>query len=96
MTAQPEHSGAHSPPMGTVAELRSALSTWGLPEDLAAFEAELDAADLDDLTHVREIIQAYRHRVLMRQDLQAVAAITRTADDVEAELRRKLQETAGR
>lgn len=63
MTAQPDHHDgpAFNPPMGTLAELRAALSTWGFPGDRQQFEEELDAADLDDLTRVREITQAYRH-----------------------------------
>ncbi|MGW7824428.1 hypothetical protein ACWGLF_41540 [Streptomyces puniciscabiei] len=67
MTAQPEHPGVSqfSPPMRTLAELREALSTWGFPGDRQKFEKELDAIELDDLTAVREIAQAYRHRVLM-------------------------------
>ncbi|MET8945432.1 hypothetical protein ACH4ZX_39200 [Streptomyces sp. NPDC020490] len=96
MTAQPEHPAASqfSPPMRTLAELREALSTWGFPGDRQAFEKELDAIDLDDLTRVREITQAYRHRILMRYDSGAMAALARPADDVEAELRRKLAEAA--
>ncbi|EST17910.1 hypothetical protein [Streptomyces roseochromogenus] len=96
MTAQPEHSGVSqfSPPMRTLAELREALSTWGFPGDRQEFERELDAIELDDLTAVREIAQAYRHRVLMRYDSGAMAALARPADDVEAELRRKLAEAA--
>ncbi|MGW2463910.1 hypothetical protein ACWC2M_33725 [Streptomyces sp. NPDC001761] len=96
MTAQPEHPGVSqfSPPMRTLAELREALSTWGFPGDRQAFEKELDAIELDDLTAVREIAQAYRHRVFMRYDSDAMAALARPADDVEAELRRKLAEAA--
>ncbi|MFI5621793.1 hypothetical protein [Streptomyces sp. NPDC051567] len=79
MTAQPEHhheggSAVFDPPMGTLRELRAALATWGFPGDRDRFEAELDAADLDDLTRVREITQAYRHRVLLRLDPAAAAA----------------------
>lgn len=95
MTAQPDHQAARpgfNPPMGTLAELREALSTWGFPGDRQRFEEELDALDLDDLTKVRELTQAYRHRVLLRYDPQGMAALARTTDDVEAELRRKLTE----
>ncbi|WP_330294062.1 hypothetical protein [Streptomyces sp. NBC_00576] len=94
MTAQPDHQAARgfNPPMGTLAELREALSTWGFPGDRQRFEEELDALDLDDLTKVRELTQAYRHRVLLRYDPQAMAALARTTADVEAELRRKLAE----
>lgn len=94
MTAQPEHPGVSrfSPPMRTLAELREALSTWGFPGDRQEFEKELDAIDLDDLTKVREITQAYRHRVLMRYSPEAMAALARPTGDVEAELRRKLAE----
>ncbi|MFE3866112.1 hypothetical protein ACFXPT_37720 [Streptomyces goshikiensis] len=95
MTAQPDHQAARpgfTPPMRTLAELRAALSTWGFPGDRERFEAELDAADLDDLTQVREVTQAYRHRVVLRYDAQGMAALARTTTDVEAELRRKFEE----
>ncbi|MGN9763041.1 hypothetical protein [Streptomyces sp. SD31] len=94
MTAQPDHSGASqfSPPMRTLAELREALSTWAFPGDRQAFEEELDAIELDDLTRVREITQAYRHRILMRYEAGAMTALARSTGDVEAELRRKLAE----
>ncbi|MFE4829836.1 hypothetical protein [Streptomyces sp. NPDC056672] len=95
MTAQPDHQanrpGIH-PPMGTLAELRAALSTWGFPGDRQQFEEELDALDLDDLTKVRELTQAYRHRILLRYDSQGMAALARSTDDIEDELRRKLAE----
>ncbi|ELP69953.1 hypothetical protein PV735_46855 [Streptomyces turgidiscabies] len=97
MTAQPDHQAdppGFNPPMGTLAELREALSTWGFPGDRQKFEAELDAADLDDLTKVREITQAYRHRVLLRYDPLGMAALARPTADVEAELRRKLEEAS--
>ncbi|MFF4647498.1 hypothetical protein [Streptomyces sp. NPDC001389] len=95
MTAQPDHPtrpGGFTPPMGTLAELRTALSTWGFPGDRQQFEEELDALDLDDLTAVRELTQAYRHRVLLRHDAQGMAELARSTEDVEAELRRKVDE----
>ncbi|GAA1377251.1 hypothetical protein ACFPK5_00310 [Streptomyces beijiangensis] len=95
MTAQPDHhqhGPANGPPMGTLRELRAALGTWGFPGDLQQFEAELDATDLDDLSQVREITQAYRHRVLLRFDPQGAAALARSTQDVTDELRRKLAE----
>ncbi|WP_018569657.1 hypothetical protein [Streptomyces sp. PsTaAH-124] len=99
MTAQPDHQAdrpGFTPPMGTLAELREALSTWGFPGDRQRFEEELDAADLDDLTKVRELTQAYRHRVLLRYDPQGMAALARSTDDVEDELRQKLTEAGAR
>ncbi|WP_236243592.1 hypothetical protein [Streptomyces sp. CC228A] len=100
MTAQPDHHAVppfgFRPPMGTLAELRSALSTWGFPGDRERFEKELDALDLDDLTQVRELAQAYRHRVLLRHDPAGMAALARTTDDVEAELRHKLKQPGAR
>ncbi|WP_328733686.1 hypothetical protein [Streptomyces bobili] len=97
MTAQPKHPGTHqfAPPMRTLAELREALSTWGFPGDRQEFEAELNAIELDNLTRVREITQAYRHRVLLRYSPGAMAALARSTEDVEAELRRKLAEATG-
>jgi hypothetical protein len=94
VTAQPEHPGTHQlvPPMRMLAELRETLSTWGFPGDRQKFEAELDTIELDDLTRVRQITQAYRHRVLLRYSPGAMAALARSTEDVEAELRRKLTE----
>ncbi|MFB7747426.1 hypothetical protein ACFXPM_34170 [Streptomyces sp. NPDC059095] len=95
MTAQPDHH-AHrptaAPRMGTLSELRSALATWGFPGDAEQFEAELGAIELDDLTRVREIVQAYRHRVVLRFDIEGSAALARSTADVTAELRRKMAE----
>ncbi|MGW4825873.1 hypothetical protein ACWEP4_45320, partial [Streptomyces sp. NPDC004227] len=47
----------------------------------------LDGIDLDDLTAVREIAQAYRHRVLMRYNPQA----TRDHSDGERDARLRYQ-----
>ncbi|MEV5880618.1 hypothetical protein AB0L75_41895 [Streptomyces sp. NPDC052101] len=94
MTAQPEHFGV-VPQMRTLAELRVALKAWGFQGDADAFERELADTDLDDLTRVREIVQAYRHRVLLRCDPQGMAALARPTEDVTEELRRKMTE-AGR
>nr|WP_202513319.1 MULTISPECIES: hypothetical protein [unclassified Streptomyces] len=82
--------------MGTLAELRAALGVWGFPGDLQQFEGELDALDLDDLTRVREVIQAYRHRVMLRCDPHAMAALTRSTADVSFELGRKMSERNAR
>ncbi|MGW2112678.1 hypothetical protein ACWCPL_40070, partial [Streptomyces sp. NPDC001948] len=60
------------------------------------FENELADADLDDLTRVREITQAYRHRVLLRCDPQGMAALMRSTEDVADELRRKMDEAGAR
>lgn len=98
MTAQPDHpanrsgTGFSPPPIQTLADLRTALSTWGFPGDRAAFEEQLDSIELDDLAQVRALTQAYRHRLLLRYDPQGMAALARPTDDVEAELRRKLAE----
>ncbi|WP_030997743.1 hypothetical protein [Streptomyces sp. NRRL F-5630] len=96
MSAQPEHGplSAGVPSMRTLAELRAALRRYGLPGDLPRFDAELAAADLDDLTHVREITQAYRHRVLLNRDQAAATAIARSTGETDAELRRKMSETS--
>ncbi|MEU6647806.1 hypothetical protein C0Q58_30755 [Streptomyces albidoflavus] len=89
MTAQPEEHHA-VPPMRTLAELRNALAIWGFPGDLQEFEAELAAANLDDLARVREITQAYRHRVLLRCDPQAMTALMQSTAEVAFELGQKM------
>ncbi|MER8236087.1 hypothetical protein [Streptomyces sp. NPDC094049] len=89
MTAQTEHPDV-VPPMRTLAELRAALRVWGFPGDLQAFETELAGTDLDDLTQVREVTQAYRHRVMLRCDPQAMAALMRSSEDVAFELGQKM------
>ncbi len=61
------------------------ISTSGCPPGTTR-----NHADLDDLTRVREITQAYRHRVLLRCDPQAMAALMRTSEDVTSELGRKM------
>nr|WP_202520789.1 hypothetical protein [Streptomyces sp. SID5614] len=76
--------------MRTLAELRAALRIWGFPGDDMDFEKELAAADLDDLTEVRAITQAYRHRVLLRCNPQAMDALTRSTEDVASELNQKM------
>jgi hypothetical protein len=76
--------------MRTLAELRAALLFHGFPGDLENFERELAATDLDDLTRVREITQAYRHRILLRSDPQGMAALARTTQDVAFELGQKM------
>jgi hypothetical protein len=80
--------------MRTLTELRAALGRWGFPGDLEAFEGELAGADLDDLAQVREIVQAYRHRILLHCDQQGMAEFARSTDDVTAELRRKMAGSA--
>lgn len=97
MTAHHErHDRGALPPMRTLAELRTALGRWGFPDDLEQFERELSATDLDDLIRVREIVQAYRHRVVLQADPQATAAVNRSIEDVTDELRRKMQEAGAR
>ncbi|MFJ7280756.1 hypothetical protein [Kitasatospora sp. NPDC098663] len=89
-TAPHTHAEPYIPPMGTLRELRAALSVWGLPGDAQALERELDAVDLDDLGAVREVVQAFRHRVILRQNPEAMAAVMAPAEAVNEELRRKL------
>ncbi|MFJ4342993.1 hypothetical protein [Streptomyces sp. NPDC088915] len=95
MTIQPEHHDHALPPMHTLAELRTALRHGGFDGDAAAFERELAAADLDDPAAVRGIVQAYRRRVTLHSTPEAMTALSRSTDDVEAELRRKLATEGG-
>ncbi len=87
---EPEHNGPAGPvpPMRTLAELREALTAYGFAGDRQELDLELGAVGLDDLTKVREIVQSYRHRVLLARDPHATAAIGRSNEDVAAELRR--------
>ncbi|MGX1956073.1 hypothetical protein ACWIGY_38040 [Streptomyces anulatus] len=91
MTAQPEHQD-RVPPMRTLAELRTALRIWAFPGDSQDFERELADADLDDLTQVRGITQAYRHRVMLRCNPEAMAELMRPTHDVAFELGQKMAE----
>ncbi|MFM9449163.1 hypothetical protein [Streptomyces acidiscabies] len=98
MTAQPDHPidpGWTAPPMRTLAELRLASGLWGFPGDPERLERELAEVDLDDLTAAREIIQAYRHRILLRNTPAGMAALARPTDDVADELRRKMAAATG-
>ncbi|GHH25869.1 hypothetical protein [Streptomyces rubradiris] len=96
MTAQPDHQADRPvPPMRTLAELRAALSVWAFPGDRQEFEEELDGLALDDLTGVRNLIQAYRHRVMLRCDPQGMAALMRGTEDVAFELSQKMAERNG-
>ncbi|MEU6949514.1 hypothetical protein ABZ957_30415 [Streptomyces sp. NPDC046316] len=84
------------PPMRTLAEIRHALSTHGAPGDRARFDAEIDAIDLDDHTRVREITQAYRQRIELRNDTEAASAAPREETEIDAEVLRQLYRAAGR
>ncbi|MEV6674351.1 hypothetical protein [Streptomyces sp. NPDC051162] len=98
MTAHPtEHQPVPGPPppMRTLRELRTALRAHGRRGDLEQMEEELETAELDDLTAVRRITQHYRHRVLLRLDPVGSAEVARSAEDITAELRRKLADAAG-
>ncbi|MGW1072279.1 hypothetical protein [Streptomyces sp. NPDC002537] len=96
MTTQPtEHRPVPDPPpMRTLRELRAALRAHGHPGDLEQFVEELDATDLDDLTTVRRLTQHFRHRVLLRLDPVGSAEVSRSNEDIAAELRRKLADRA--
>ncbi|MCS0639119.1 hypothetical protein NX801_26440 [Streptomyces sp. LP05-1] len=91
MSPQPEPLiPSQAPPMRTLAELRDALHRHGFPGDPAAFERELADADLDEPDRIQEIVQAYRHRVLLHIDPEAMAALRRSAEDIDGELRRRM------
>ncbi|MFF4834728.1 hypothetical protein [Streptomyces sp. NPDC001315] len=81
MSAQPEHGwGAMPlPEIRTVDDLRSALSRYGFPGDRERFEEELAAAigasPTDDLTAAATVVRAYRHRVLIRNSPEIMAAL---------------------
>ncbi|MFI0242727.1 DUF6247 family protein [Streptomyces sp. NPDC016845] len=63
-----------------IAGLRAALSRYGFPGDREKFEAELaqaisaSPADID-LEAVAAVARAYRHRVLIRNSVEVMAAL---------------------
>lgn len=81
MSAQPEHgwTGMPLPEIRTVDDLRSALSRYGFPGDRERFEEELAAAigasPTNDLTGAAAVVRAYRHRVLIRNSPDIMAAL---------------------
>ncbi|MFH8898437.1 hypothetical protein ACH4HG_18920 [Streptomyces coeruleorubidus] len=81
MSAQPEHgwTGMPLPEIRTVDDLRSALSRYGFPGDRERFEDELaaaiGAAPTNDLTGAAAVVRAYRHRVLIRNSPDIMAAL---------------------
>ncbi|MEU5594457.1 hypothetical protein [Streptomyces sp. NPDC020298] len=80
MSAQPEHGWGSMPlpEIRTVYDLRSALSRYGFPGDRERFEDELAAAigasPTDDLTPAA-VVRAYRHRVLISNSPEIMAAL---------------------
>lgn len=83
-----EHTPA-TPPMSTLRELRAALAAWGPPGDLEKFEEELASVSLDDLQAVRDVITAYRHRVVLRNNPEVVAHMAMSETEFAEVLRRK-------
>ncbi|MFF7995064.1 hypothetical protein ACFZDG_35505 [Kitasatospora xanthocidica] len=79
--------------MGNIRELKAALLVWGLPGDPEQFDAELGSVDLDNLQAVKELVQAFRHRLVLRQTPDAMAAVMAPTAEVVAELERKMAET---
>ncbi|MFC4498833.1 MULTISPECIES: hypothetical protein [Streptomyces] len=81
MSAQPEHgSGAMPlPEIRTVDDLRSALSRYGFPGDRERFEEELaaalGAAPTNDFEGAAALVRAYRHRILIRNSPEIMAAL---------------------
>lgn len=81
MSAQPEHGWGPMPlpEIRTVDDLRSALSRYGFPGDREHFEDELAAAigasPTDDLAPAAAVVRAYRHRVLIRNSPEIMAAL---------------------
>jgi hypothetical protein len=81
MSAQAEHGwGAMPlPEIRTVDDLRSALSRYGFPGDRERFEEELSAAigasPTDDFAAAAAVVRAYRHRVLIRNSPETMAAL---------------------
>jgi hypothetical protein len=81
MSTQPEHGRGPTPlpEMGTVDDLRSALSRYGFPGDRERFEEELAAAvgasPTDDFAGATAVVLAYRHRILIRNSPEIMAAL---------------------
>jgi hypothetical protein len=81
MSAQPEHGwgGMPLPDISTVDDLRSALSRYGFPGDRERFEEELAAAigasPTNDLEGAAAVVRAYRHRILIRNSPEVMAAL---------------------
>jgi hypothetical protein len=81
MSAQPEHGrGAMPlPEIPTVDDLRGALSRYGFPGDRERFEEELAAAigasPTNDFEGAAAVVRAYRHRVLIRNSPEIMAAL---------------------
>ena len=81
MSAQPEHGwGAMPlPEIRTVDDLRSALSRYGFPGDRERFEEELataiGAAPTNDFEGAAAVVRAYRHRILIRNSPEVMAAL---------------------
>ncbi|MFF9124443.1 hypothetical protein ACF09J_14250 [Streptomyces sp. NPDC014889] len=67
------------PEIRTVDDLRSALGRYGFPGDRERFEEELAAAvgasPTDDLEGAAAVVRAYRHRILIRNSPEVMAAI---------------------
>ncbi|MDH6107866.1 hypothetical protein P3T36_006325 [Kitasatospora sp. MAP12-15] len=79
VTVQPDHQPPAAPRPATLRELRTALSRYGLPGDRDAFEqalqAALDESPIGDLGAVADVISEYRHRLVLRTDPEAMAAL---------------------
>ncbi|MCF4138870.1 hypothetical protein L1856_22210 [Streptomyces sp. Tue 6430] len=81
MSAQPGHGwGAMPlPEIRTVDDLRGALSRYGFPGDRERFEEELaaaiGAAPTDDFAGAAAVVRAYRHRILIRNSPEVMAAL---------------------
>ena len=81
MSTDPDgpHTAVELPDIQTIGDLRSALRHFGFPGDRERFEEDPDAAvaasPIRDLTGVAHVVTTYRHRLLIRNSPEAMAAL---------------------
>ncbi|MDI2132173.1 hypothetical protein [Yinghuangia seranimata] len=76
---EPHHTDPRLPEVRTIADLRRALGRYGFPGDRERFDRDLSAAveasPVGDLGEVARVVTAYRHRLLIRDSPEIMAAL---------------------